>query len=90
MKNEKVNILSLSTEELILNYISLVNQRDLVGVKVFNSINNEDEKNIKQLEKQIVIITLLLKKMESILEKNNIDKNKILNNKYFSLRKEST
>lgn len=85
MKNEKVNILSLSTEELILNYISLVNQRDLVGVKVFNSINNEDEKNIKQLEKQIVIITLLLKKMESILEKNNIDKNKILNNKYFSL-----
>lgn len=85
MKNEKVNILSLSTEELILNYISLVNQRDLIGVEVFNSINNEEEKNIKQLEKQIVIITLLLKKIENILEKNNIDKNEILNNKYFSL-----
>ena len=85
MNKQKEESLNLSTEELILTYSSLVNQRDLIGMRVFDMLDKEPEKNIRQLENQIVITTLLLKKVENLLEKNNIDKNEILNNKYISL-----
>lgn len=82
MENAKEQSLILSKEELILTYVSLINQRDLIGETIFISLDKGEEQNIKQLEKQIITIIFLLRKLEKLLEKYDIDKNKILENNY--------
>lgn len=82
MKKIEEQSLVLSKEELILTYVSLINQRDLIGEAIFISLYKGEEQNIKQLEEQIVIIIFVLKKLEKLLEKYDIDKNKILEKNY--------